>query len=165
MASGPSLDALSALISVTAEPSMSVPEPYPWQYTRPTTSTSCTSLSPREDNPSTLVCPGACPKLWGHSNINPWSSSRTPPLRALCGIKCQRQCSAKFSDDHRWKIWRDFWDLTYKEKRAFVIHCVNQVPRTKVCANPSRWSRSFISRLKDAGGTRSKYGNSSSFLN
>ena len=47
-------------------------------------------------------------------------------------------------------ICREFWGLSYKDKRAFVFHSVSQMGREKVCARPSRRGRTFVYRLKDA---------------
>lgn len=151
MAPGPPLDALSALISVTAKPSMPLPELIHVYVPDPQLTPAAPASAPDMTTPQPLSVPSCEATATSTPAPLPEPISR-PPLRAPCGIKCRRQCSAKFSEDHRRKIWRDFWDLTYQEKRAFVFHCVSQVTRAKVCANPSRRSRSFIYRLKDAGG-------------
>ncbi|XP_054466122.1 uncharacterized protein LOC129100707 [Anoplopoma fimbria] len=70
--------------------------------------------------------------------------------RAPCGVKCRRQCSTHFSEERRMTICREFWGLSYKDKRAFVFHSVSQMGREKVCARPSRRGRTFVYRLKDA---------------
>ncbi|CAL8265021.1 unnamed protein product [Gadus morhua 'NCC'] len=77
------------------------------------------------------------------------SAPRMRP-RAPCGVKCRRQCSTHFSEEQRMTICREFWGLSYKDKRAFVFHSVSQMGREKVCARPSRRGRTFVYRLKDA---------------
>ncbi|KAL7372602.1 hypothetical protein ABVT39_019186 [Epinephelus coioides] len=78
----------------------------------------------------------------------PPEPTNRPPMREPCRIKWQ--CSGKFLEDRRREIWSKYWGMSYGEKRPFMFHSVSQVPKAKVCASPSRRSRSFIYRLKDA---------------
>ncbi|KAL2089719.1 hypothetical protein ACEWY4_014407 [Coilia grayii] len=94
--------------------------------------------------------PAPAPENGSTSAPLPPESTGRPPMREPCGIKCRRQCTRKIPEDRRREIWSEYWDMSYGDKRSFVFYSVSQVQKAKAFANPSRRSRSFIYRLKDA---------------
>ena len=56
------------------------------------------------------------------------------------------------SDDRRKEIWRQFWDMTYTERRTWMFHSVTSLETKRVCATGSRRGRTFSYRLQDQRG-------------
>ncbi|XP_063056355.1 uncharacterized protein LOC134450441 isoform X2 [Engraulis encrasicolus] len=73
-----------------------------------------------------------------------------PPMGEPCGEKCRRLCSKKIPEGRRREIWSEYWDMPYGDRRYYMFNSVSQVQKARASVGPSRRSRSFIYRLKDA---------------
>ena len=115
------------------------------------------SHSPTELEPTPSHSPTELEPTPSHSptEVEPTEEERPqprPPMRGPCGAQCRRKCTDHISDDRRKEIWRQYWDMTYTERRTWMFHSVTSLETKRVCTAGSRRGRTFSYRLQDQRG-------------
>lgn len=62
-----------------------------------------------------------------------------PPMRGPCGAQCRRKCTDHISDDRRKEILRQYWDMTYTERRTWMFHSVTSLETKSLYCRESTW--------------------------
>ncbi|KAG9264186.1 uncharacterized protein LOC111196652 [Astyanax mexicanus] len=75
-----------------------------------------------------------------------------PPMRSPCGAQCRRKCTDHMSDDRRKEIWKQYWDMTYTERRTWIFHSVTSMETKRVSTAGSRRGQTFSYKLQDQRG-------------